>query len=260
VYTPYLPWYSSEFYYETYYRDHNLEPPPFVQSRLEEIVGQFAVCRQTNRLLDIGCGAGNLLLAARNNGWQAQGLDVSPHAVKHVRDLGFEVFHGELRDAQLPEAHFDVITAAELLEHLPDPRAELQEIARLLRPGGLFWTTTPHARGLAARVLGLKWRCILPPEHLQLFSVRGLRSLMLDVGFRGIRLQTTGSNPIEIWNEARGNKTPVITEQHYDSVVTGYQLNETLMKSRSRRVLKNVLNGVLNISRLGDSLKVFATR
>ena len=260
VYTPYLPWYSSEVYYETYYWDQNLEPPAFVQSRLEEIVAEFAPYRQTNRLLDIGCGAGNLLRAARNGGWEAQGLDVAVNAAKHVRELGFEVFHGELRDAQFPGAHFDVITAAELLEHLPDPRAELKEIARLLRPGGLFWTTTPHARGLAARVLGLKWRCISPPEHLQLFSANGLKSLMLDVGFREIRVQTTGSNPIEIWNAARRKKAPVTTEQHYDRVLTGYQLNESLMKSKSRRALKSVLNSALNISRLGDSLRVFATR
>lgn len=259
VYTPYSPWYSSEFYYEKYYWDQNLAPPPSVQARVEEIVGQFAPHRETNRLLDIGCGAGSLLLAAQKNGWDAQGLDVSPNAIKHVRELGFNVFHGELRDAHFPSEHFDVITAVELLEHLPDPRAELKEIARLLRPDGLFWTTTPHARGLAARVLGLEWRCILPPEHLQLFSVNGLKSLMLDVGFRKIRLQTTGTNPIEIWNAARGKK-PVTVEQHYDRVLKGYQLNESLMKSRSRRALKNVLNGVLNASRLGDSLKVFATR
>jgi len=260
VYTPYLPWYSSEVYYETYYWDQNLEPPAFVQSRLEEIVAEFAPYRQTNRLLDIGCGAGNLLRAARNSGWDAQGVDVAVNAAKHVRELGFEVFQGELRDARFPAAHFDVITAAELLEHLPDPRAELKEIARLLRPGGLFWTTTPHACGLAARVLGLKWRCISPPEHLQLFSANGLKSLMRDVGFREIRVQTTGSNPIEIWNAARRKKAPVTTAQHYDRVLTGYQLNESLMKSRSRRALKSVLNSVLNASRLGDSLKVFATR
>ena len=260
VYTPYLPWFTSELWYETYYRDQNLAPPAFVQKRLEEIVGEFASYRQTNRLLDIGCGAGNLLLAARKNDWEAQGLDVSPTAVQHVRDLGFEVFHGELRNAQFPSQHFDVITAAELLEHLPDPRAELKEIARLLRPGGLFWTTTPNARGLTARMLGLKWRCISPPEHLQLFSVNGLKSLLLDAGFRDIRVQTTGSNPLEIWNAARRPKAPVTAEQHYDRVSTGYQLNESLMKSRPRRALKNVLNGVLNASRLGDSLKVFATR
>lgn len=260
IYTPYQPWFPSELWYESYYREQNLAPPAFVQMRLDEIVAEFASYRQTNRLLDLGCGAGNQLLAARKGGWTAQGLDVAPSAIQHVRELGFEVFHGELRDAQFPAAHFDVITAAELLEHLPDPRAELKEIARLLRPGGLFWTTTPNARGLAARVLGLKWRCITPPEHLQLFSVNGLKSLLLEAGFREIRLQTTGANPVEIWNAVRGKKAPVTVDEHYDRVRTGYQLNESLLRSRSRRALKNVLNRVLNAGRLGDSLKVFATK
>jgi SAM-dependent methyltransferase len=261
IYTPYSPWYSSEFYYETYYKDESLSPPPFVQTRLEEITAEFAPYRQTNRLLDIGCGAGNLLMAARKNGWHAQGLDVSLNAARHVRELGFEVFHGELHEAQLPAGHFDVITAAEFLEHLPEPRLVLTEIARLLRPGGLLWTTTPHARGLSGRVLGVKWRCIWPPEHLQLFSAGGLKSLLVDVGFRDIRVQTTGGNPMEILHAMGGKKdAPKTEDQYFDRVATGYQLNESLMKSRPRRALKNIINGVLNFSRLGDSLKVFATR
>jgi hypothetical protein len=137
----------------------------------------------------------------------------------------------------------------------------LTEIARLLRPGGLLWTTTPHARGLSARVLGVKWRCIWPPEHLQLFSAGGLKSLLRDVGFRDIRVQTTGGNPMEILHAMGGKKdAPRTEDQYFDRVATGYQLNESLMKSRPRRALKSIINGVLNLSRLGDSLKVFATR
>src|SRR5215213_8231190 len=86
VYTPYSPWYSSEYYYDSYYPEASLSPPAFVQTRLLEIIAGFARYRRTNRLLDIGCGAGNLLEAARENGWQAQGLDVVPSAVRHVRE------------------------------------------------------------------------------------------------------------------------------------------------------------------------------
>ena len=76
VYTPYSPWYSSEYYYDSYYRKRVCLPPAFIQTRFEEITAEFAPYRQTNRLLDMGCGAGNLLLAARKNGWNAHGLDV----------------------------------------------------------------------------------------------------------------------------------------------------------------------------------------
>ena len=261
LYTPYSPWYSSEFFYEAYYAEESLSPPTFVQTRLEEITAGFSPYRQSNRLLDIGCGAGNLLLAARKHGWDAQGLDVAEQATEHVRTLGFEVFHGELQQAQFPSQHFDVITAAEILEHLSEPRLLVQEVARILRPGGMFWTTTPHARGLSARVLGLNWRCIWPPEHLQLFSVAGMKALLQGVGFKQIRFQTTGGNPIEILHAMGAKKNaPKALDQRFDRVATSYQLNETLMKSRSRRVVKDVINGMLNVSRLGDSLKVFAIR
>ena len=262
IYTPYSPWYSSAFFYTGFYlNEEELSPPAFINTRLEEITASFSSYRDNNRLLDIGCGAGNLLQAARKNGWDAQGLDVSAGAVKHVRNLGFEVFEGELQDAAFPSQHFDVVTAAELLEHLIDPRPLLQEVARILRPGGLFWTTTPHARGLSGRVLGLKWRCVWPPEHLQLFSIRGLTKLLRDAGFRELRINTTGGNPVEIFHAMGAAKSaPKTVDQHFDRVTTSYRLNESLMKSRSRRALKNTVNSFLNLSRLGDSLKVFAVR
>ena len=261
IYTPYSPWYSSEYYYGSYYPEQSLAPPAFVQTRLEEITAGFSPYRHENRLLDIGCGAGSLLVAARKNGWNAQGLEVAEQATDYVRKLGFEVFHGELQQAEFPSQYFDVITAAEILEHLSEPRKLVQEVARVLRPGGLFWVTTPHARGLSARVLGLKWRCVWPPEHLQLFSVAGMKTLLREVGFKQIRFQTTGANPIEILHAMGAKKdAPKALDQRFDRVLTNYQLNESLMKNRSRRVVKDVINGMLTVSHLGDSLKVFAIR
>jgi SAM-dependent methyltransferase len=262
IYTPYSPWYSSQYFYLGYYlKPEEVDTPAFVKERLEEITAEFAPYRQTNKLLDIGCGAGGLLEAARKHGWNAQGLDVSSHAAKHVRELGFEVFEGELREAAYPAAHFDVVTAAELLEHIFEPAALLREVARILRPGGLFWTTTPHARGISGRMLGLKWRCVWPPEHLQLFSIRGLKALLREAGFRDIHVDTTGGNPVEIWHAlGRTKSAPKTVDQHFDRVLTSYQLNESLMKSRSRRAVKSTVNSLLNLSRLGDSMKVFAVR
>jgi SAM-dependent methyltransferase len=270
LYTPYSPWYSSEYFYLGYYlKPQETETPLFVKQRLEEITADFGGYRQSNRLLDLGCGAGDLLQAARKHGWQGQGLDVSSPAAKHVRELGFEVFVGELAAAEFPAGHFDVVTAAELLEHVFDPRALVEEVTRILRPGGLFWLTTPHARGLSARLLGLKWQCIWPPEHLQLFSIAGLKRLLRSAGFRDIRVDTTGGNPIEIWhaigrawNEKRRaqSEAPQTVDQHFDRVLTSYELNESLMRSPSRRALKGTVNSFLNLSRLGDSLKVFAVR
>ena len=81
------------------------------------------------------------------------------------------------------------------------------------------------------------------------------------VGQEMRKVPTTGGNPIEILHAMGAKKdAPKALDQRFDRVLTGYQLNESLMKNRSRRVVKDVINGMLNVSRLGDSLKVFAIR
>ena len=261
LYCPYSPWYNSEMYYGDYYTHHGIDEPPLVARRLTEITADFSRYRQTNRLLDVGCGAGSLLQAARDNGWDAQGIDVSVSAVSHSRNLGFEVFHGELKEAQLAKGQFDVITAVEILEHLSDPATVVNEIHRLLRPGGLFWLTTPNCRSLAARLMGLGWRVVSPPEHLQLFSVEGLQTLLLRAGFTEVQLKTSGGNPIDLCRALKKREKDIQTPQeNFDSVARNYRLNEAMTKSNTRRALKNAVNGLLNVSRLGDSLKAFAIR
>ncbi len=261
LYCPYSPWYNSEMYYGDYYTHHGIDEPPLVARRLTEITAAFSRYRQTNRLLDVGCGAGSLLQAAHDNGWDAQGIDVSASAVSYARNLGFEVFHGELSEAKLANGQFDVITAVEILEHLFDPVATVNEIHRLLRPGGLFWLTTPNCRSLAARLMGLGWRVVSPPEHLQLFSVEGLRTLLFRAGFTEVQLKTSGGNPLELFRALKKREKAVQTPQeNFDSVARNYRLNEAMSKSSTRRALKSAANGLLNFSGLGDSLKAFAIR
>jgi SAM-dependent methyltransferase len=261
LYCPYTPWYEGEMYYGDYYTHHGTDEPPLVSRRLNEITASFSRYRQTNRLLDVGCGAGSLLQAARGNGWDAQGIDVSASAVAHVRGLGFEVFHGELDRAGFAKEQFDVITAVEILEHLFDPFTIVKEMQTLLRPGGLLWLTTPNCRSLAARLMGLGWRVVSPPEHLQLFSVEGLRILLRRAGFTEVQLKSSGGNPMELCQALKKREKDFQTpEENFNSVANNYRLNEAMTKSKTRRALKNVANGLLNLSRLGDSLKAFAIR
>lgn len=265
IYTPYSPWYSSTYYYVDYHDHGDSTPNAYVRARLHEITSEFAPFRQNNRLLDVGCGAGALLEAASRNGWSVQGVDVSASAVEHGRSLGFEVFHGELQEAKLPDQYFDVITAGELLEHVFDPQLVMNEIARLLRPGGLLWTTTPHSRGLSARLLGIEWGNVRPPEHLQLFSSSGLRLVLERAGFRDLTLRTEGGNPFEIWHALKSRRASSQRESEAGESENAREaldswLSTTVAHGRSRRVLKNAVNTFLNLSRLGDSLKVVAIK
>lgn len=253
---------SSTQHYDEYYDEHNLTVPDFIHQQLRGIVTQFAPFRQTNRLLDVGCGSGVLLEAARDAGWEAEGVEVSRPAVEHIRERGFKVFHGELSEARYPDGYFDVVTATELLEHVPDPQALVAEVTRILRRGGLFWATTPHSKGMSGRMLGTKWSIVSPPEHLHLFSLRGMRNLLASSGFSRPRIVTHGVNPFEILKAIRnrGQKTEDSAVSGNERVESSYQLNEKLTKNQFNKALKTTLNAGLRLTRMGDSLKIWAVK
>lgn len=255
--------------YDAYYTPENLTVPAFISRRLDEIVSTFGSYRRNNRLLDVGFGAGSFLDAAARNNWQAFGVEVSQSAVEYVRERGFEVFCGELEKAAYPDDYFDVVILSEVLEHVPDPRALLEASVSVLRPGGLLWATTPHGRGISARILGLEWSNVCPPDHLQLFSVAGIKGLLSGAGLRRVELATHGTNPFEILHSMRGRmkgaapgKGSPDSEggESFNRVESSYQLNEFLSDSPLRRFLKGTLNRMLDAVRMGDSLKIRAEK
>lgn len=255
LFTAVIPSQGSAEDYDSYYGEANLTVPPFIAVRLDEVVAGFAPARRNGRLLDVGFGAGSLLQAAARGGWEAHGTEVSAPAVEHARSLGLQVVQGELADARYPAGHFDVVTAVEVLEHLPDPASLLREVKRILRPGGLFWATTPHGVGISARLLGTRWSVVSPPEHLQLFSRGGMERLLKEVGFGKVSIAAHGTNPFEIVNalRSRGGR-----EDSFNRVATSYKLNAFLTEKPSRRFIKAALNGLFGATRTGDSLKIRA--
>jgi 2-polyprenyl-3-methyl-5-hydroxy-6-metoxy-1,4-benzoquinol methylase len=262
LYTANVPGNLLEHYYDEYYDEEHLALPAFIVQRLDEIVAGFKSYRQTNRFLDIGSGGGSLLEAARRAGWTAEGVEVSRTAVEHVRTLGFKVHWGELAGANYPASHFDVVTASEVIEHVADPQAMLNEIARILRPGGVLWATTPHGRGVSARALGLQWEAVIPPNHLQLFSTKGVKTLLDKAGFRRTRIIAQGMNPFEILQclrkPARSVEEQATNTSESNHSMSSQQLNELFTQSPVRRMAKGAVNNLLNLSRLGDSLKIWA--
>lgn len=108
---------------------------PYFEQAFRRIGASF----QTGRLLDVGCGKGYFLEMVRKRGWKVYGVDPSQEAVLFARDsLGLDAFAGELKDAHLESESFEVITAWNVLDHMYDPWADLQEIFRILKRGGLL--------------------------------------------------------------------------------------------------------------------------
>lgn len=100
------------------------------------------------RALDIGCGAGGVLarLSRPPHSFDALGIDMSPIAREYCGKRGLIAVDGSLPNALPPEItpdSYDVIVMSEVIEHVPEDRASVHAVARLLKPGGLLVCTVP---------------------------------------------------------------------------------------------------------------------
>jgi 2-polyprenyl-3-methyl-5-hydroxy-6-metoxy-1,4-benzoquinol methylase len=132
------------------------------------------------RVLDIGCRDGALTrYYAANN--EVVGLDVDQRALDVcAQEIGIETRWADFNQG-LPfdDACFDVVVAGEVLEHSISPVLLVAEIARVLRPRGMFVGSVPNAFRLKNRLRFLFGREIERDEtHLHMFSVRALHTLL----------------------------------------------------------------------------------
>lgn len=116
-------------------------------------IGLIRSYRSTGSLLDIGCGTCAILIAAREAGYEAVGLDDGEYPVRRGRELGFEVRQASLTDTGFEDGAFDVVTLWNVLEHIPRTADGLAEIHRILKPGGIVALTVPNGEYLKAHLL-----------------------------------------------------------------------------------------------------------
>lgn len=124
------------------------------------------------RLLDVGCGAGELLVMLRDDGWTVSGVEPSPAAVGTARTRHqLDVFEGGIDEVDLPAAAYDAVVLAAVLEHLHDPLAALIRVRGLLAPGGLVAVLfLPLLTSPQARLFGGRWLGLDVPRHLHHFD------------------------------------------------------------------------------------------
>lgn len=136
------------------------------------------------RVLDIGCGTGQALAYHRNRGCQATGVEADANVIPIAKHFGLDVRLGLFDPMTFEPASFDWVTLDQVAEHVVDPKALMQGIARVLRPGGTAVVTTPNPEGLGARVFGRRWLNWHIPYHLQFYTRRSFRIIAETAGLR----------------------------------------------------------------------------
>lgn len=162
---------------------------PLTTRRYEAVLDALRPAGVGHRLLDVGCGEGQLVATALAQGFDAIGIDVAPGAIEVCRSLGLPCRQQDLFSSELDGERFDVVTLVETIEHVPDPLAMLVRCRELLAPGGAVWLTTPNFASLGRRALGGAWPA-LSPEHLSYFVPASLRALAREAGFASVEARS----------------------------------------------------------------------
>ncbi len=139
----------------------------------------------TGKILDIGAGTGDFLLAAKNHGWEVYGAEPNLNARKLAAEKSLQL---QVDTSKFPSHNFDVITMWHVLEHVPDLEKQIKELHRLLKPDGLLIIAVPNFRSYDAQRYKENWAAYDVPRHLYHFSPKALNKFFATTGF-SLRLQ-----------------------------------------------------------------------
>jgi SAM-dependent methyltransferase len=152
-----------------------------------------------DRVLDLGCGTGDLTADLATVAPQITGADVAEAALDRARgrhprlDLRLVPIDGPL---PFDDGAFDVVFSSEVIEHVADTARWLSEVRRVLAPRGRLLLTTPDHGRLRLLIGGVERYCDPVGDHLHLYTARSLRGLLHDFGFGEVSVRGAGGPPL----------------------------------------------------------------
>jgi 2-polyprenyl-3-methyl-5-hydroxy-6-metoxy-1,4-benzoquinol methylase len=206
----------SDYYEELWESVPEGTQPPDLELRrsfLLEQLARAAECRARSlgetspssslRVLDVGCGEGQLTAAIADAGCHVLGVDVAEEPLRRARSRHAEL---ELRRVEpadewpLADASFDVVWSGETIEHVADTARWLSELRRVLRSGGSLILSTPAHGPLTRLGLALSSRRFerhFDPraDHLRFYTRRTLSRLLEDFGYEQVEVSEAGGMP-----------------------------------------------------------------
>jgi SAM-dependent methyltransferase len=142
--------------------------------------------RQPGRLLDVGCGRGDLAASWIDSGWEVIGIEPSADAAAVATARGADARVGTLATVELEPLSVDAALFRHSLEHVADPQLDLERVYRALRPGGRLAVIAPNWGSWQRRAFGEHWFPLELPRHRTHFTAEGLRAALCTAGFTGV--------------------------------------------------------------------------
>jgi 2-polyprenyl-3-methyl-5-hydroxy-6-metoxy-1,4-benzoquinol methylase len=156
------------------------------------------------RAIEIGCGYGAVMHLLSRAGYRVVGSEISRRAALYCRHRALNVVQGSVPGAPFPKAWFDIVLSLQVIEHVHDPRAFLDELVSLARPGGIVVIATEDAvnsqyvwERVRAHLTGRIPRFRSSTDHTFVFAAGHLQALMADAGCDDVRTASFSCVPDE---------------------------------------------------------------
>lgn len=179
------------------------------------------------RMLDVGCGNGAFMEAAREYGYSVEGVDISEKAVAHCEERGLQARAGNFLKMDF-DGPYNVITMWDIVEHLKCPSAFIEQAQTLLHNDGILLLKIPGFERTAFYPIQLWGRLVLlepgAPSHIQYFTRTSISTLLDRCGFG--RIDWMRSRSFRSRRDAGSLKTRI--GRAYIDVITWAAGNENL--------------------------------
>jgi SAM-dependent methyltransferase len=147
----------------------------------------------SGRLLDVGCGRGDLGSWLGRRGWSTVGVEPSVQACVVARGRGVDARTGTLAEVKLEPKAYDAVVFRQSLEHVTDPVVDLRRAREALRDGGVVIVSVPNFACWQRRCFGERWFHLDLPRHRLHFNTNALRATLERAGFARVEIRTSSS-------------------------------------------------------------------
>ncbi|MFH1868752.1 MAG: class I SAM-dependent methyltransferase [Candidatus Omnitrophota bacterium] len=159
-----------------------------LRPRMRRIMGYFQN-KKNLKVLDIGCGNGQALLAIRElrKDSELHGVDHSDSQSSYLKERGIIFHEGAFESLDFEESSYDIIILMHVIEHFINPLSVMEKVRRLLKEDGLIYLETHTSGCIEQRLCGPYWIGYDAPRHITVFNDASLRRLLSLTGYSLIR-------------------------------------------------------------------------